>query len=515
MSEERPRRRPSRRRSREIVPLGEPETALAPEEEDSAPPPPPAKPSGFAVLLQQLFGPRQKPKGPTLKICLAPLGNDPQGALTYRLSESLRQGVALTIVTLTAPLEVPLGDDPVRAVSDAAAAARNLLAREGGDLLIWGAAIKGGALLDLYLLPAVPDNNDRPGNPGSCGHMVVPAAPGEVIGGLLRALVMAAGAVRPTPASLVTHRAIEATLEAVQSSGQPPPYDLDARQRALLQAGFGHVATLIGWQSGRTEWLTRAEEALAAALKGLDVENTPLDWALVQHSLGNLLLVRAERGLTDDVVDTLEQAAQAMESALRVFQPSTFPAEWAALQYRLAQILHRLDRESSDSDLLKRAITAYQATLRVYTRAAQPQRWAEVLNSLALAAQVLGEDLRNPELLDKAVQACRSALEVRTRDTHPTAWAATRHNMASALFLLGRAISDRAVLEEAQEAFAEVVDYYREQGADKPATVAARNLERVESALKTTSPRGRAYLPPQQPVDPAAEDGASDPESQS
>ncbi|CCQ75002.1 tetratricopeptide repeat protein [Magnetospira sp. QH-2] len=515
MSQERPRRRASRRRRREIVPVGEPETALAPDEAEAAPSAPPrGEPTGFSAWLMKLFGPTpKKPKGPTLKVCIAPLGNDPQGALSFMLTEILRTGPALSVVPLKTPLEVPLTDDPIKAVSTAALAARNLLAQEGGDLLVWGAAINGGSLLDLYLLPAVPDDNDRPGNPGSSGHLVIPVSPGDVLSLLLRALALAAGSVRPTPASLAARNALEPTLNAVQSSGQPPPMELDPRQRALLQAAFGHLATMVGWQGGLVEWLARAEEALAAALQGLAPETSPLDWAMVQRSMGNLLLIRAERGQAADTAETLEKAAEAMEAALTIYKPDSFPSEWAALQYRLAQTLHRLDRESSDADLLKKAITAYQASLRVYTRATVPQRWAEVHNSLALAAQVLGEDLRNIELLEKAVQACRSALEERTREGHPGAWASTRHNMASALFLLGRSTGEREILEEAQEAFAEVVDYYREQGSEKSALVAARNLEKVEETLKTTSPRGRSYLPPQEPVDPAADDDAGDEET--
>lgn len=482
MTEDRPTRLRPRRRAhaQDMVPLGDPVPAL-----DQ--PAPPAKPDGWlAKWLRKLLTPPPKgAPGPGVTVAVARLAGDSDGAATAALADLLRPGPALKVKLLDGTFDPPPGDDEVMTLAAAAPEARRLMEPAQADLLVWGRLLRRGAAIDLRLTPARRDADERPGHPGDAAHLTLPVAPGEALGALLRATVQNTGANGAGDGARAALAAVEPTLASVQSAEQVPPLDLDARERCLLQAAFGHLCTAIALRDGGAQWISQAEDAFTAALVSLNNVDSPLDWAMVQRGRAWLRLARVERGPSEDVGDDLEHAIGCLESALRVFDQATFPLDWATLQFRLALALQRLDREDGDPDLLKRAITAYQAAMKVFTRAEAPLRWAELLNGLALAAQLLGEDLKSRELLEKAVQACRSALEVRTRATMPAAWAATRHNMASALFLLGKTTLERAPLEEARTIFAEVRDHYGGHGADAQARIAARNLARVESVLDT------------------------------
>ncbi len=497
-----------------MVPLGEPIAPLAPQPE------PPAAATGlpavFARLWRKLMTPPPKTaSGPGVEVALTPLAGDADGTATAMLADLLRPGPALRVSRLDEPFDPPPGDDEVAALAAAATQARETMKAARAEVMVWGRLLRRGKVMDLHVTPARRDTDERAGHPGDAARLTLPADPGEALAALLRAAVQNVGATGTGAGARAALAAVEPTVISLQGAEQKPPVDLDARERARLQAMFGHLCAAIALNGGPDPWLDQATEAFGEARKSLTNVDTPLDWAQIERGRAWVLLARLERGRVADVGEALDQAVGHLESALRVFDQAHCPQDWAALQYRLALALQRLDREDGDPELLKRAITAYQAAMKVYTRAETPLRWADLLNGLAQAAQLLGEDLKSAELLEKAVQACRSALEVRTRAAMPAAWAATRHNMASALFLLGKTTLDRAPLDEARQIFAEVRDHYAGHGAEAQARIAARNLARVEDVLD--SPRHRQPRhgpegdPAGEPPGPFADDGTETP----
>jgi len=384
------------------------------------------------------------------------------------------------------PVPIEAGADVDFHASDIAGWARAILAKSGGDIMIWGELPAPGTTLYLRFVSSKESKTDQPGEFHAGCALTLPVGFGPEYGQLLAAAVMAV--VHPTtPGKALTRlKLFSGYLDAAITFTRALPPDLTTRERAHIHMCTGNALASAGVPQKSADMCQAAAQAYRDALSGLTMEEALLDWGMANKHLGSALQAMAERGGGEEV---LEAAIDAYTDALKVLTKLEFPLHWAATQNRLGQVLYRLDRRTGEVEMTKHALSAFQSALQVFTKNETPEPWAEVMSNFAQAAQVLGEQLRNREVLEKAAEASRSALTVRTKDKNPITWAATQNNLGSALFLLGKQmLIDKQPagerLEQAADAFRKALDVYSGMNAVTLIQITQRNLGRVEELLE-------------------------------
>ncbi len=446
-----------------------------------------AAPGGGAGrgLFRRLIGRRHGPRPERIEIRVAAIADQAGADRSRHLVAALRKPKGLRVRPLNRALAPDAAGSPAERLAAAAASARQWLARERADLLIWGEIPAPGTTLHLRFVSAAVEEEDRPGGFSPATTLNLPVDFGPEFAPLLLAVSLAATTPGSEGKRLRLGEALPEALYAAMPCVHNLPADLTAWERATIHMCYGNALATLAARTGNRDLYQVAAQTYQAALENQSREDDPLDWALTKKHLGAVLQALAER--TDDM-ETLGAAAAAFRSALEVLTRAESPRAWAATQNRLGQVLYRLDLRTGERETLRESLTAFQAALKVFTRTETPVLWAEVMNNFAQAAQVLGQQLRNTEVLTKAADACRAALTVRAKDAAPLAWAATQNNLGSALFLLGRLTGESAHLEGAAEAFEKARAVYTEHGADSMAAVTEKNLFHVERLLGGRAP---------------------------
>jgi len=440
-----------------------------------------AAPGGDAGggVVSRLFGRRRGPRPERIEIRVAAIADQAGADRSRHVVAALRKPKGLRVRPLNKALAADGAGSPAEWLA-AAATARQWLAGERADLLIWGEIPAPGTTLHLRFVSAAVEEEDPPGGFSLATTLNLPVDFGPEFAPLLLAVSLAA----TTPASdgkrLRLDQALEEALYAAMPCVHDLPGDLTARERAAIHMCYGNALATLANRGGNRDLYQVAAQTYQTALENHSREDDPLDWALTRKNLGAVLQALAER--TNDR-ETLTAAAAALRDALDVLTRAESPRAWAATQNRLGQVLYRLDSRTGEGDMLRESLNAFQAALMVFTRSETPLLWAEVMNNFAQAAQVLGQQLRNTEVLTKAADACRAALTVRTKDAAPLPFAATQNTLGSALFLLGRLTGESAHLEGAAEAFEKARAVYTALGADAMAAVTEKNLSHVDRLL--------------------------------
>ncbi|MEO5374461.1 MAG: cyclic nucleotide-binding domain-containing protein [Alphaproteobacteria bacterium] len=450
-------------------------------------------------LFARIFGRRkgrdgEKPAVPEktgpLLVLLAGISGDLEGGMVgRRLQAALDQLPGAVVRSLGqqvggADLPVAEGDGPDSRLVAAAALGRRLLARAGGDLLLWGEVEADGRLVELRLQSAVYD--DRPG--GSSPELVL-NLPVEFDEGwvfVLRGAVLAALDPRNEAQGALIRAGLAEAVEQARPLVEGGLTGFTATEQASVMIACGNAAAALGNLDQQTADAYHA--AITLYRKAVRFLSGPIDrpWGLLHRLLGLAFQAAGER--LDDP-DLLERAGDAYRSACQAITRENSPREWAILQSRLGVVLYRLDLKTGRAAPLKEALAAFQGALQIVTRNEDPVRWAEIMNNLAQALQVYGDHVRSVEVLERAVDACRAAIEVRTQEAAPLLWAASQNNMGSALFLLARHAGDSDYLLQAVEAFRGALSVYEIHGAVKMAGVTEKNLAHAERLLSTQSRR--------------------------
>ncbi|MFQ5619282.1 MAG: hypothetical protein ACE5FR_09935 [Rhodospirillales bacterium] len=440
-----------------------------------------AAPGGGARggLFSRLFGRQRGPRPERIEIRVAAIADQAGADRSRHVVAALGKPRGVRVRPLTRALAADAAGSPAEWLA-AAAAARQWLAREGADLLIWGEIPAPGTTLHLRFVSAAVEEEDLPGGFSAATTLNLPVDFGPEFAPLLLAVSLAATTPGSEGKRLRLGQALPDALYAAMPCVHNLPADLTARERAAIHMCYGNALATLANRGGNRDLYQVAAQTYQASLENRSREDDPLDWALTRKHLGAVLQVLAER--TNDA-DTLAAAADALRGALDVLTRAESPRAWAATQNRLGQVLYRLDSRTGEGDILRESLNAFQAALMVFTRGKTPLLWAEVMSNFAQAAQVLGQQHRNTEVLTKAADACRAALTVRTRDAAPLPFAATQNNLGSALFLLGRLTGESAHLEGAAKAFETARAVYTEHGADAMAAVTEKNLSHVERLL--------------------------------
>ena len=169
-----------------------------------------------------------------------------------------------------------------------------------------------------------------------------------------------------------------------------------------------------------------------------------------------------------------EEAQGVLRDALKELNPDKYPLDWAKTQNNLGitlTILGELKRKPSD---VEEAIKAFRSALEKRKRGLVATDWAKTQNNLGIALKILGEQLKQPRLVHDAVKAFNLALEVRNFEADSLEWAKTQINLGNAFQALGKL--ERAAgnlkgafrhLDAASNAFSKAIQEYRKQPRNK------------------------------------------------
>ncbi|MCB2056086.1 MAG: tetratricopeptide repeat protein, partial [Geminicoccaceae bacterium] len=194
----------------------------------------------------------------------------------------------------------------------------------------------------------------------------------------------------------------------------------DADQRGAACNDFGTALSTLGERKSGTARLEEAITAYGSALKELNRERVPFQWATAQNNLGNALRALGQR---ESGTARLREAVIAYRKALEEWTRERVPLQWATAQNNLGNALRALGQRESGTARLHEAVTAYGDALQERTRERAPFDWAMTQNNLGTALQTLGERESGMTRLEDAVTAYRAALEELTRERVPLQWA--------------------------------------------------------------------------------------------
>lgn len=458
-------------------------------------------------ILEVLLGTTSQPvaMGRIAEVAIAPLSLDPEFDQRPYLVEALQGLDRVAVRDVKGAL--PDVDDGliVRDLRATRVAARQLLADDGADLLIWGGEDATGRVIELRFSAASDPVGARGGfGPPEDVALTIPADFDEKWHPLIRAVTVAA--LGGSPAALLK------LVEQAKTLGLSPPMTLAAHEAAEVLGAFGYAAAAAGLGSGRADALGWAADAYRQAIASLPREAHE-QWAQLNKALGLVAQAQAERLPVKDQEGPLREAIGAFKNALSALTRDADPRGWGALHARLGGVLFRLDKATGDEQALKDAIGHLQYAVQTFTRAEDPWRWAELMNTIAQVLQVYGDHFKSMEALRKAVDVCRQACEVRTAEAAPLLYAATRNNMGSALFLIAKYSGDPDAMRLASVAFRDAMAAYRDGGGGgRLTTVIEKNLARSEDLLRRHE--GRSVAEPSwagEASPEAAEDEAESP----
>jgi tetratricopeptide (TPR) repeat protein len=210
-----------------------------------------------------------------------------------------------------------------------------------------------------------------------------------------------------------------------------------------IQDNFLHTRGNFEQHRFGTSVLESARESL---LTELSREQSPLEWAAIQNSLGNILAALGQQRMD---VALYERAIAAFHFALEEFTQGDSSSEWATAQYNLGTATQALGRQQGDSKLLKTSVDAYTNALLVWMREQAPDEWAFTMFQLGASFYEHGKLLRGNRTFQKSVVAFKNALTAFDADNHPLALAATHNSRGVALQNLGESEENADRLQEA------------------------------------------------------------------
>lgn len=390
--------------------------------------------------------------------------------------------------------------DPEAARQTAARAAQALLAKAGGDVLVWGRVETIGRLLEVHATAQPALHELRLGRvpPVAAVHVPLEALP-EPLAALLRAMTAAAPLAEGVRRGGNLYAPLAEDVAAAAEGLKRAVSGFAAAEQAAALVAWACAASQIAGAEGLPETLwddiARAFEdagrRLPRAARG--------DWADVFIGRALLECARAERAPTAEPPPEgtpWDAAAETLRLALEGVRREERPFEWALLHERLGLIAYRQALASGDEAHFKAALAHYQQATGVFTRADLPQRWAEVVSALAQVLQVFGDQLGSAPALERAVELIRATLDVRSEEAVPLLWAASQNNLGSALFLLAKRRDSAALFDDAAAAFRNAVGMYQIHGQGRLAAVTEKNLARALDASRLRARRdGRLAQP--------------------
>jgi tetratricopeptide (TPR) repeat protein len=230
--------------------------------------------------------------------------------------------------------------------------------------------------------------------------------------------------------------ALARAIELLETRALPlAPRERAPMEWAMIQGTLGNALQLLGECENSTARMRKAMAAYRAALEEFTRDRDPENWALTQNNLGNAL---SGFGDLEDSTVHHEGAVIAYRAALEEFTRDRFPLGWAMVQNNLGTALKVLGARESSTVRLEEAVAAYRAALEEYTRNRVPMDSAMAQHNLGLALGLLGEREGSLAHLEEAAAAFGAALEVRTRDRLPFLWERTQKALDETLALIAK-----------------------------------------------------------------------------
>jgi len=192
--------------------------------------------------------------------------------------------------------------------------------------------------------------------------------------------------------------------------------------------------------------LESAKTVFESTLTELLREKSPLEWASIQNSLGNILGALGQQQMD---VALYESSIKAFQYALEEFTQEGTPSEWAVSQYNFGNAFQALGRLQADSKLLQKSIDAYTDALLVCKRSETPDEWAVTMFQLGMSFYEHGKLLKGSRTFEKSVVAFNNALAGYDADNHALALAATHNNRGVVLHNLAELEKNVEGLKEA------------------------------------------------------------------
>lgn len=338
------------------------------------------------------------------------------------------------------------------AEAEAHETARRWLEKTRADLLLWGQTIPGeprGVRLIMTLRHAEPRHEARVAQRQLAFNFL--EASREPFEAAVQAQVLGfLGQFDASQAVAEQLRQAIARLDTFVRSRQ------EGAGRAALRFALANARATLGELAGDTGIL----EAAAVSYRELLQERTrlvaPLEWAMIQNSLGSVLFSLGKR---ENGTRKLTEAVAAYRSALEEYSADKMPLEWAMVQNNLGHALEQLGRRAGGRRL-KEAVAAYQAALTKYRPETTPLEWAMVQNNLGNALVAQGDRETGTARLAEAIEVFQQALNVRIRKKTPLSWAMTQNNLGNALGILGEREDGTLRLQQAVAAYREALKEY-------------------------------------------------------
>lgn len=472
------------------------EGRLPPEERISRlpadPPPTPGLIQQLSNLVVQMFSRPPRPAETATAaglarpfiVVLAALDNDPTGEARASLAQALAGRPGILTRTPSTPVSL---QEPATSTTLAMALvkARQVMADEGGDLIVWGAVTGDSMKVQITVTGG---DDSRPTGFPLASRMELPRRLDGTMADLFHAVLVCSMEPSTAPQREMIGQLVPTTATVLDVVTRRLPPGLTLRQQTSLMISCGHIAWALGQASGQADWLDKADAAYVAAQRRLQPKDKlPSDDAILLRHRAGVLMAKAERLGTEEA---WELAVETYRELIAALPRKSFSTEWANVQNRLGLALYRYDLKMARTDLLGEAIDAFRAALQVYTHAENPRRWAEIMHNLAQALQVYGDQGKDVGVLNRTIEACRGIFLVRTRESDPLGWAATMNTLGTALFLRDKHAGTSDGLEEAEGALRAASDTWRICGAFKMAAVAEKNLAHVQRLAKQRGSRG-------------------------
>lgn len=432
-------------------------------------------------LISQLFGGKVKrPVGPEMiSVQVSSLYGDGGSKNTKLLVRALDNAPGIRAVLFNKRPLLNKHIDLLGQLAGARGQARDWLAESGADLFIWGHVGDNSDLLHLRFVPAVSHEDERPGGFGLASGLDLPTGFSGAAAELLAAIALAVSRPRTAPQQQRINEVLPPTLEMASSVGLNPDIVRGDREKASIRVCFGNACGIAGTASGGTQWYRLAVKAYRLALQTLTRHAAPIEWAVTQRQMGNILVAIGER---DKDKDSLEAAVEALENALQVFTLDRFPHDHVSTGCMLGQALIKLERRSGEPRHLKQGVKALRDVLEHLEEGSAP--WAEAKHNLGRALQILGARGKDESLFNEAVNACEAALNARLKTKAPLPIATSRNNLGSALFMYAKLAQSPKKAAAAAEQFTKALKTYKTLSLATMAKVAEKNKIRALELLE-------------------------------
>ncbi len=252
--------------------------------------------------------------------------------------------------------------------------AKDFLQKHNFDVLIWGLVKKQQQGLPSLFWTTLAHEDAYHDTQSAGGDEKLPTIAVNDLTTVLRAIILTRSqAFSEQEGQYVSDKIrpfIEELQALVNNSGNKPGWNAKALQDT--QRILADSLVTFGVQKGQNEPLANAIELYRILLQSITRQADPLQWALIQHSLGNALWRLGER---ESDTARLEESVSSLRQALLERTREKFPLYWAKTQNNLGKVLTTLGERHSGTARLEEAVKAYNAALSVWNTSATPASW--------------------------------------------------------------------------------------------------------------------------------------------